>query len=332
MKYKRKITFLLVVLLLFSLFTASCGDLEQEQNAKRVLLNGFSVHYLDVGNGDCIFIKFLDGKTALIDSAEPDDQKAEYISDFLKDYGTTKLDYFIITHPDADHIGNAHYLIKEFDVKNLYIPDLNARAIEYFPILEQVISLANEREINIKKSDNYKVILGDGYSMAFLTPYPKGFSDSSYNDVNGELIPDQAQVNNLSPIIYLESCGFRFVFTGDAGSSQEKLALKIVNDPIFRAQMQMYKINVDLCDVDFLKLGHHGSDSSSCMQFLQTLKPKNAVVSVSGNNYYGHPNTEVLERLSTVNPEYKLYRTDVHGTVSVGVVDGEIKIITDKID
>ena len=83
--------------------------------------------------------------------------------------------------------------------------------------------------------------------------------------------------------------------------------------------------------IDFLKVSHHGADDASSLKFLQTIMPKNAVISVGGNNNYGHPNRNVLERLETVNPEYKLYRTDVHGAFSVNVKsDGSYKIITDK--
>ncbi len=332
MKHKRKLAFILVILTLLSFVLSGCNDSFQGQNGEREIINGFSVHYLDVGNGDCIFIKLGDGKTVLIDSAEPDDKKFNYISNFLRSYAVQKIDYFIITHPDADHIGNAPKIINDFNVGTIYLPDLNEWAYEYFPILQQVNQLAVKKNIEIRANDNFQAITGEEYSLIFLTPYPNGFSDSSYKDVNGELMPDQANVNNISPIIYLESNGVRFVFTGDAGSSQEKLALKVLDSPVFNAHIQDLGVSVNLRNVDFLKLGHHGSSSSSCFEFLQTLCPINAVVSVGGDNYYGHPNTEVLERLNQVNPDYRLFRTDVHGTISVGVVNGEIKIITDKIN
>ena len=330
MKHKRKIALIVSILTLLCFIITGCNNSIQGQNGKREIIEGFSVHYLDVGNGDCIFIKLGDGKTVLIDSAEPDDKKANYISNFLKSYGVEKIHYFIITHPDSDHIGNAPKLISEFTVEKLYLPDLNECVYEYFPILQRVKELAQEKNIEIKTNDNYKVIIGDGYGLVFLTPYPNSFSDSSYKGVNGELIPDQSNVNDISPIIYLESNGVRFIFTGDAGNSQEKLVLKVLDDPIFKARAQKLGISVNLHSIDFLKLGHHGSNSSSCLEFLQTLEPKNAVISVGGDNYYGQPNTEVLKRLSTVNPDYKLFRTDVHGTISVGVLDGEVKIIIDK--
>ena len=339
MKHKRKIAIILLLITLFCTLFSGCGDLDQNQGqsqgqghgGQRETLDGFSVHYLDVGNGDCIFIKLQDGKTILIDCAEPDDKKAQNVIDYVKGYGVNKIDYFIITHPDADHIGNAVKIINEFTISRIYLPKLNEWALEYFPTLQQVNQLAKDKNIEIKRNDNFKSIIGDGYSLIFLTPYPSGLADSSYNDLNGALVPDQENVNNISPIIYLESNGLRFVFTGDAGSSQEKLALKVLNDPVFKAIIKNLGVSVNLTGVDFLKLGHHGSNSSSCKEFLQALAPKHAVVSVGGDNYYGHPTTEVLDRLNQANPDYKLFRTDVHGTISVGVADGQLKIITDKI-
>ena len=264
MKNKRKIAIIVVLLTLFSLIFSACSDLdqgqwqeqEQGQGDRRETLDGFSVHYLDVGNGDCIFIKLQDGKTILIDCAEPDDKKAQKVIDCVKGYGIDKIDYFIITHPDADHIGNAVKIINEFTISTIYLPKLSEWALEYFPTLQQVNQLAKDKNVEIKRNDNFKSIIGDGYSLIFLTPYPSGFADSSYNDLNGALVPDQENVNDISPIIYLESNGLRFVFTGDAGSSQEKLALKVLNDPVFKANMKNLGVSVNLTCIDFLKVGH----------------------------------------------------------------------------
>ena len=326
MFYKR---LLAVLILVVTVFFASCVSSPVPENNEREILKGFSVHYLDVGQGDAIFIKLNDGKHVLIDCAEPTDRNKEYIKDFLSSYGVTVIDYFIITHPDSDHIANAPFILENFTVKELYLSNLNANASQYFPIYKQVESLAKEKQITVEYNDNFKVIKGEDYYFAFLTPHNKTNPDSSYASLNGALIPDSAEVNNISPIIYFECAGLRFIFTGDAGASQEKLAVTIPLDPLFETHFKSNGITPNIYDVDFLKIGHHGSEQSSCKEFLEVLKPKNAVISVSGNNYYGMPSSKVLDRLFTANPDCNLYRTDVHGTISIGIENNQIKIVTD---
>ncbi|MBE7083846.1 MAG: MBL fold metallo-hydrolase [Clostridiales bacterium] len=326
MFYKR--LFAVTFILIFTAFFISCES-PVPKNAEREILSGFSVHFLDVGQGDAILIKFPENKNVLIDCAEPTEKNKDYLIKYLNDYSVNTIDYFIITHPDTDHIGNAPLILNNFTVKELYLSDLNKNASQYFPIYCQVKSVAEEKGITLKMIDNFKIIKGEEFYFAFLTPYNKTHQNSSYIDVNGAILPDSSEINNISPIIYMEYSGFRFVFTGDAGSSQEKLAIKVPFEPDFKNNFNYYGINPNLYDVDFLKIGHHGSESSSCKDFLDVLKPKNAVISLDGNNYYGLPSSKVLERIFDSNPDCKLYRTDVCGTISVGIKNGKLITVTD---
>lgn len=327
MFYKRLVALLFSFVLLMT-FSACSGNIPK--NEEREILSGFSVHFLDVGQGDAIFIKLPDGKTALIDCGEPTEQNEEYIKEFLNDYDVKTIDYFIITHPDTDHIGNAPSIINSFAVKELYLSDINENAYKYFDIYKEVVELANKNQIRVRKSDNYKVINGEEYFFVFLTPEPKSFFDSSYVDVNGSLVPSKEDVNNISPIIYFECLGLRFILTGDAMASQERLALENLSNPVLKSHYENSGANINLYNVDFLKVAHHGAEGSTCDEFLEVVRPKNAIISVGGDNNYGHPNTNVLTRLLNANPDISLYRTDVDGTVSV-CLDGNIaRVITDR--
>ncbi len=326
MFYKRLLATILA--LIFTVLITSCA-MPVPKTSEREIIVGFSVHFLDVGQGDAILIKFPDDKIVLIDCAEPTQNNQDFIFQYLSDYNVNVIDYFIITHPDNDHIGNAPFILNNFSVKELFLSDLNANASQYFPIYNQTKNIAKEKGVTIKKIDNFKVIKGKDFYFAFLTPYNKTHTDSSYIDVNGAILPDSSEVNNISPIIYMQYLGYRFIFTGDAGASQEKLAIDVPFQPDMKSHFEYYGISPNLYEVDYLKVGHHGSESSSCREFLEVLKPKNAVISLGGNNYYGFPSSAVLERILEVNPNCNLYRTDVCGTVSVGLVNGQLKTITD---
>ena len=327
--YKRKIFLKITAFIIATVLLCCCGCTPKIKEGKRSIFDGFSAHVLDVGEGDCIFIRFPDGKNMLIDSGDKDSEISDYVVGFLDDYGVEKIDYLLITHPDSDHAGNALDIINKFPIEFAFVPDITEQKLIFYQtyktFYERLITVTEKVEI----SDCYKIIKGEDYAVVFITPTPKSFINSSYWEFNGAIEPTSAQSNALSPIIYVEYCGVRFMFTGDAPASQEKLALEQIN--VMKDYYDLQKISVDIENIDFLKISHHGADDASCWDFLWALTPKNAIISVGGNNNYGHPTKKILERLQTVNPDYKLWRTDVHGTVSVNVNrDGTFSIITDK--
>ena len=328
MKNKRKIFVQILAIFLCLIFFVACSPKSLHKKSEREIFDGFSVHFLDVGQGDCIFIRFSDGKNMLIDCAEKDEDLSEFIVGFLKDYGVKNVDYLVLTHPDSDHTGNALSIINNFNVKKAYLPQTGEHALLY-PTFSCAQTLLNEKQVEITTSSSFICERGDDYGFAFLSPNPAQLNDSSYDDFLSSPSPTANLSNALSPIIYIESRGVKFVFTGDAPIAQEEIAIE--NAHTNKLFYNSLGVNVDLENVDFLKVGHHGSNDSSGSNFLGVLKPKHAVISLHGDNNYQHPNRDVLDRLNFANPNYNLWRTDVYGTISVQVDSaGGVEIITDK--
>ena len=328
-KFNKRKSVSFAVIFIFALIVAFSGCGKSVNNAldgAEVLNTGFSVHYLDVGQGDCIFIKFSDGKTALIDCGAQSKRNQEYIVDYLNSYSVDKIDYFILTHPDNDHVGNAKAIIDNFDIGKAFVPFV--MNLNLFPVYGVFYDALIKKEVSLDYSDMGDGFSGEDYFMAFLSPLPKELADSSYSILNGATAPNDTAVNNVSPIIYLESNGYRFVFTGDAGATQEDLVIENYSSGYYNILFEN-KTKINLDKVDFLKVSHHGSRDATGAEFLSVLKPKNAVVSVGGNNFYGHPATETLLRLKTANENYNLYRTDVKGSIVAYLDDGILKTITD---
>lgn len=326
MLHERKIFTRLIVLVLCAVMFIGCASPVPNKSPRQVY-DGFSIHFLDVGEGDSIFVRFSDGKNMLIDSGEKDGELSQFIIDFLNNYGVDKIDYLILTHPDSDHAGNAAAIIDEFEIGKAYLPDMRVH-INLYAAYFQAYKKILEKEIPVETSDIFDYIVGEDYGLAFLSPNPNGVK-SSYVDFNASQAPTSELSNAMSPIIYLEARGVRFVLTGDTPFSQEEVALN--NAEVFNSIYANNGVDVNLENVDFLKVSHHGANDASSSEFLSVLKPKNAVISVGGDNNYGHPNRDVLERLSAANENYNLWRTDVYGTISVQVdKNGNTKIITDK--
>ncbi len=278
--------------------------------------DGFSVNYIDVGEGDAIFINFADGNTMLIDCGTENDRNYNSIKRYLDEYTGGTLNYLVLTHPDADHVGNAAKIIENYTVETAFVPDLLQP--ENFNPYYLAYEMLQEQGATIKYSVVGKNLSENDYYLVMLSPNAKGTTDSAYTGINSSEEPSPQASNNVSPIIYLEYKGVRFIFTGDAGISQEKVALN-------NLKMGMVNKNkVNLTDIDFLKVSHHGSDDASGDEFLQALTPKNAVISVGGDNNYSHPADATFARIRAANENCNIYLTSVCGTVSV-FVDGSGK-------
>ena len=254
------------------------------------------VYYLDVGQGDSALIRLPNNSgNILIDTGGKFSYEMEKWREkrskysivksstipFLKSFGIKKLDYFILSHGDYDHMGEAINLVENFkvekvifncglynDLENELIEVLDKKKIKYYSCI---------KELNI---DNNK--------FHFL-------QTKEYDNENEN-----------SNVIYTELNGYKFMFMGDAGVEKEKDILE--------------KYNVSKIDV--LKIGHHGSKTSSDKNFIDEMNPKYSVISVGKNNRYGHPNKEVLNNLDNS----KIYRTDQDGSIMFKIKNNKLKI------
>ena len=324
---KRKLCALtLSAILAFVLLFCGCKPIPEQ---KIKVYQGFSVHYLDVGQGDCIFIKFNDGKNMLIDTGVNDvrGDVFKFVNAYLNAHGVSKIDYLILTHPDSDHIGNAIKIIDAYQIGRAYIPYISERLIDStFPQYASVVNELNKKQIEMAVSTIFNYIVGDDYQVAFLSPAQQTAPNGSYGQLNGATVPDDSMINNISPIIYLQFEDTRFIFTGDALKSQEEYVVDNYRSGLYSSVFDGYGITVNLMNIDFLKVGHHGAENSTGEKFLTLLRPKNAIISVSENNAYGQPSSNVLSRLLVANPDYSLYRTDVNGTIVVHKSNGNMRV------
>lgn len=233
------------------------------------------VHYLDVGQGDATFIELPNKETMLIDAGEKQEEKT--VVNYIKDLGYDTIDYVIGTHPHSDHIGGLEEVINIFNIKNIYMPKVVANSKIYEDLL---LSIKNKGNIVKKAYVGVNLIESDELNASFLSPTKEEYSN----------------LNNYSAVLKIAYGNNTFLFMGDAEIEVEKDISSFAN-----------------CDV--LKVGHHGSDTSSSLDFIKSANPKYAIISVGAGNKYGHPVESILKRYQENNTE--IYRTDLNGTVKV---------------
>ena len=246
------------------------------------------VHFIDVGQGDCSFIELGNGQTMLIDAGNPED--GDDIVEYIKDLQYGDIDYVVATHPHDDHIGGMAEVLKTFPVEKMYMPN----AVHTSYSFENLLNVIDEKDIDLKVAKTGTSILSSGpIDIDILSPVQEEYSE----------------MNNYSAVVRIIYGESSFLFTGDAE--------KIVESEILDSEI----------DVDVLKVGHHGSNSSSSEVFINATTPQIAVISCGQDNIYGHPDYAVLSLLN--ENDVKIYRTDEAGTIRV-TADQEDNITVDK--
>ncbi|MBN1299669.1 MAG: DNA internalization-related competence protein ComEC/Rec2 [Melioribacteraceae bacterium] len=249
--------------------------------------NLLSVVMIDIGQGDSFLIKFPDGSVALIDAGEATkkfDNGERVIEPLLNNLDIKKIDMGFVSHVDGDHYGGYIYLLEENHVRKIFKPELdNARKndVEF----EDVI-----KRNGVPIEYYHKDIMEIGNSRIYVL----NNSDNYYSDSNDK-----------SGILKIYYGDYSFLFMGDAGT----------------------KVENDLCDIydeflksNILKVGHHGSNTSSSMSFLNKVKPEIALISAGQFNKFGHPSERVMQRLRKINTS--ICRTDLDKAVILQT-DGE---------
>ncbi len=233
---------------------------EETESPKTEQNATLKVHYFDVGQGDSIFIELPNQQTMLIDAAESEEK--EKIEEKIKNLGYQKIDYIIATHPHTDHIGGMAYIIEHFEVGDIYMPKAVATSKTYENLLETIKN--QNKKIKIA-SDGVTILNQEDLEVKFIAPKQE----------------DYAELNNYSAVVKLTYKEKKFLFMGDAETKSEE------------------EITEDV-KADVIKVGHHGSDTSSKMEFVNKVRPTYAIISVGKNNKYNHPNEKIIKRWEDV--------------------------------
>lgn len=300
------------------------------------------VHMLDVGQGDCIYIQLPDGKDMVIDCANYNDDKKyeDKTFDYLDTYITDDtVEYLMLTHCDSDHVYFMDELLERYQVEKLFMPNVLAApgtdtkskkelqdridaldtsrftdkdtigTVTYAEFFIAALTEPNcEIVLNVDpdKNTNSVIIEETTYRLVFYCPTQEYYDDSNLNSAERK--------NAISPIGILEYNGRRIMLTGDSNELNEPLVVE----------------RTGKIDCDVLKVGHHGSATSTLNPFLDAYTFEYAIISCNTyGNKFNHPRQSTLDRLKA--HDIAVYRTDNNGNIVVSVdKDGNIKITTQK--
>lgn len=259
--------------------------------------NSLKIAVIDVGHGDSILITTPGGYNILMDTGDKyyrgesvTDTGSQTIVPYLLKNGIDKIDLLILSHMDSDHIGGYESIAKSIKIDTLGLSVNSTQKPEY----ENIKNIAENEKINIKslkRGDSFQI---DEVAFKVLMPLKTDKVEEENND---------------SIVLLLEYQNKKALFMGDLEAEGEEILMQLEKD----------------LQVDVLKLGHHGSKTSTSEKFVKATYPKIALISV-GNRFKSIPGKEVLERLNSIYS--KIYRTDKNGEIDVIIKNGVINVNT----
>ena len=267
----------IVLLICLCLLVVGCANpfVESDDKTSVSTFSGdtLRVNYIDVGQGDSIFIQLPNKETMLIDAGEA--YEADNVINYLNNLGIKKIDYVVGTHPHTDHIGGLEEVINTFDVGAIYMPKVSSNSKTF----EDLLTTISNKGLKVKTAKSGVVVLSeDNLKLEFIAPNSDNYSN----------------LNNYSAVLKLTYLDNTFLFMGDAETLSED---EITSD----------------VDADVIKVGHHGSDSSSSVEFVKKVSPEYAIIMVGEGNSYNHPYQSIIDRYESVGA--KVLRTDLDGNI-----------------
>lgn len=242
-----------------------------------------AVYFLDVGQGDSILIQIGSNYNMLIDASVR--EAGDTIESDLKALGVTSLNAVVATHPHADHIGSMKQIIEDYAIGTFYMPVVPDDQTPTTATYENMLDALLDKNVQTEQ-----------ISTDTNIPAPENASFTVLSPEKGETFDN---LNNYSAVLRFTYGNISFMLTGDAETEVEENILARETD----------------ITSNVLKCGHHGSSTSSSIDFLRAVTPAVAVISCGQDNKYGHPHHETLESLAELN--CKVLRTDTDGTVAV---------------
>lgn len=270
----------LICLCLLLVLLTGCMALPEQTQPSLGDSTGLKVHFIDVGQADCILLQ-CDGESLLIDGGNVDD--SDLVVSYLLEQKVETLDYVVNTHAHEDHVGGLAGVLAVFETKAVWCP-----VTEYSTkCFSDFAKYADQQRLELICPEPGSTYSLGGAEITVLGPVGEGYD-----------------TNNTSLVLRVDYGVTSFLFTGDAETVSE-------NDILDAG----YDVSATV-----LKVGHHGSSTSTGYRWLREVQPEFAVISCGTDNSYGHPHEEVLSRLR--DADVTLYRTDMQGHI-VCTSDGQ---------
>ncbi len=266
------------------------------------------LHFVDVGQGDCIIVEFPEGDILVVDGGSGGFRSENHLIRYIKGLHPTSVSV-MATHSDADHCAGLTYVLRAFDVERCYMPLIPADTEEYRDFAGE----AEAEGCEVLPFTRYDVIARDGGYLTCISPRSQEDSDN----------------DDASTVLYLSFGGVRALLCGDISAQREELLAREYALPLGDGENVLGRgeYPVRLEDIDLVKAAHHGSANSSSEEWLSLLRPRTLIVTCGRGNSYRHPAEDALARFRAASPAGEIYRTDELGDIIFTMKEGTAPIV-----
>lgn len=317
-----------------------------------------TIHFIDVGQGDSVFIELPDDTTMLIDAGKKG--KGSVVQEYIETLGYTQIDYLIVTHGDDDHVGGIPTILDEFEVKNIYRP-------YQFAVKDGVVNSKDDLK-SLYTEDAKNIITNQPYNTFIEKAYVETYMDEN-NEVQEAIVSTHYDTLKILPVSgsdftieffgplrtvngqnfeqndkIVETIGYPSIYYGSSNpkikNSASCVMLLEYNDGSYlftgdAIDLQEKALINSLTseerqrfsEVELYHVAHHGSRDSSCAEFLELIKPKMSIISVGEGNTYEHPHAEAVDRIDDYSGD-NIYRTDIDGNILILANEEDIQLKT----
>lgn len=285
----KKIT---AILLLIALLLCGCQVAQPpRESAAPVSGSGLTVHFIDVGQADCALLE-CDGEYMIIDGGNRED--AQLVVTYLEQQGVEELSAVVCTHAHEDHVGGLPSVLAVYPTKTVYAPTKTYSS----NVFDDFVYYTDQQGLEITIPDPGDTLFLGSAQVTVVGP-----------------VESYAETNDTSIVLRVDYGESSFLFTGDMETAAENDMLDYWEE----------RNSAEIVDVDVLKVGHHGSNTSTCYRFLYEVDPDYGIISCGKDNSYGHPHDEPMSRLQDAG--VTCFRTDELGTVIATTDGSEISFI-----
>ena len=291
----KKIILLVFSIILIVVLSVSCSitieDNDLQKKSVEITQGGeLTISFIDVGQGDSILIKTPGDKYIMVDSGSTNEKDKLY--DYISKTGVNNFEVVVATHPHEDHIGNLDNIFDDYKINAVYMPRVSTNTKAF----EKLLNSIKQEGLKVKNIKSGVEFIIDDVKFEFLAP-----NSDSYEDMN-----------NYSGVLKVSYGEISFLLMGDAEKLSEREILK----------------NGSTIEANVIKIGHHGSASSSSKEFIEAANPEYAIISCGKGNDYNHPHRETISLLNSL--KIKTLRTDLNGTITFSSDGFEVNYFSNK--
>lgn len=282
------------------------------------------VRYLNAGFGDCVLVELPDGKTMLIDGGTGTYNKVYNLLNVLNKSGINQIDYLFCTSVKSEHCGALAEIVKYKKISRAYIPFVtNLNLTDEYAAFYSGLTQSGA-EVKTAQFGEGEYSPDCDYFFMILSPSAEGSPQCEYDAMNS--LPNERNINNASVVLWLQYGGRAFMFLSDATAEAQARAADLI-------RLQDGKFTLDGTEVTFarctaIKVANHCAEGYAEPKLFDVVQPEAAIITVGENAKACPSNTEIANIQLYVGNN--LFRTDVHGAITVTVMDGEYQISKEK--